>query len=273
MFLVEMLKSTDYKHLTTKHYGSFSKLGFRKSYNDFAEPGVGWESEVVELVMENGAKKVLDVGCGNGDLLIKLRKKGFQGKLFGVDLSKGILSGGIERNRKERLGITFEVGDMQSLRFEDGFFDVVISKHMLYHVPNVQKGVDEMHRCLKPRGTLLITLNSKRNKPKLFKCEKIILEKFGLHTEHGQQLVGPENLEKYLKKFSKVETKIRSGKLNKPELFVPYFETFRNNYEPEPGKELWAKVLKYVKEFVERETEKNGEFIETCVTSLTKAVK
>lgn len=33
-----LLKSTDYRHFTTRHYGDFSKLGFRKSYNDFAEP-------------------------------------------------------------------------------------------------------------------------------------------------------------------------------------------------------------------------------------------
>jgi len=268
-----MLKSTDYRHLTTRHYGDFSKLGFRKRYNDFSKPMVGWEDEIVEFVMEGGPKRVLDVGCGNGDLLIKLRKKGFQGELFGIDLSEGILKGGIERNRKEGLGITFEVGNAQNLRFEDGFFGVVIAKHMLYHLPNVQKGVDEIYRCLRKGGTLIITLNSERNKPKLFKCEKMVSEKYGLHTEHGQQIVSPENLESYLKKFSKVETRIRSGEVRKPDLFVQYFDTFEDNYEPEPGKELWEKILKDVEEFVKRETKKSGEFVETCVTGMIKAIK
>ena len=268
-----MLKTVDKKILRTGHYGNFSKLGFRKKYNDFAESRLRWDKEIIGFIKESRAKRVLDIGCGNGDLLIKLRKSGFSGELFGVELSPGILKGGIEQNKKENLNIFFEVGDAQNLRFQDNYFDTILAKHMLHHLPNPQKGVDEIHRCLKPNGTLIITLNSEKNKPRFFECERRACKKYGLRTEHGQQLVSVENVKKYLAKFSKTETRIRKGKIRKPELFTKYFDSFKDNYEPEPNKELWEKILKDVKEYVKEETKKRGEFAETGVTGLTKATK
>jgi len=158
-----MLRHTNKELLATKYYGSQDKLVLRKTYNSFIEPRTSLDKDLIKEVLEFKPKKVLDIGCGNGDFLIGLRKSGFSGELTGLELSKGILSPGIKQNEKEKLNIDFIVGDAESLPFGKEVFDVVIAKHMLYHLPNIQLGVDEALRVLKKGGVYFVTFNCKDN--------------------------------------------------------------------------------------------------------------
>jgi len=266
------LKTLDAKHLSSKEYGNFSKLGFRKYYNSFAVPTTKWEDEIFDFIKKSGAKKILDVGCGNGDLLILIRKNGFKGELVGVELSAGILAGGINESEENKLDINFVVGDAQNLPFEDECFDVVIAKHMIYHIPNPQKGIDEMYRCLKRGGSLLITLNSKNSSPHFHACEKLICEKFNLHTEHGQDLINVENITDFLGQFSNIETKLKNGLIKKPELFGKYVESFRGVLDPEPSDVTWGEIESFIADYIKKEKQK-AEFIETRITGLMIAKK
>jgi ubiquinone/menaquinone biosynthesis C-methylase UbiE len=268
-----MLKTVDKNQLRNKHYKDFSKLAFRKKYNSFYAPKIDIAQEIIEKIKKSPAKTVLDVGCGNGDLLISLRKSGFTGKLFGIDISEGLLEEAKKCNEAENLNIRFEVMDAENLKFKDNCFDAIIAKHMLYHLPHVRKGINEIYRCLKPKGLFIITLNSEKNMPQLFKCEKLICKKYGLHAEHGQQLVSVENIGKYLSKFSNIETLLRKGKMKKPGLFAKYFYTFKDNYDPEPGAATWKKILKDVKKFVKEEIKNKEKFVETRVVGLMQATK
>ncbi|MHA2104192.1 MAG: class I SAM-dependent methyltransferase [Candidatus Hodarchaeales archaeon] len=57
----------------------------------------------------------------------------------------------------------FSVVDAQSLPFVNNKFDVVIANHMLYHVPDIQKTINEIIRVLKPTGTFYVTTNGKKH--------------------------------------------------------------------------------------------------------------
>ncbi|MFH1598555.1 MAG: class I SAM-dependent methyltransferase [Patescibacteria group bacterium] len=268
-----MQKFVNKKYLKSHHYKDDSKLVFRKKFNSFAKPRVQFGTKIIDIIKKVEAKRVLDVGCGNGDLLIQIRKTGFKGELYGIDISGGIIMPGIKQNAKEKLNISLKVGDAENLYFKSNHFDIIVAKHMLYHLAHVQKGINEIYRCLKPGGIFIITLNSRRDKPQLCKCEKLICKKYKLKTEHGKDVVNVENVKRFLSKFSNIKTSLSTGKVNKPELFTQYFATFKDSYSPTPNQETWSFVLKDVDNFVKRQIKNKGKFIETCVTGLIIATK
>ena len=167
----------------------------------------------------------------------------------------------------------FEVGDAETLEFPNDYFDIIIAKHAIHYLANVQNGINEAFRCLRNGGTFLITLNSERNKPLLHKCESFICKKYGLSTSHCQKIWNIESIQQQLFRFSAVNIFLRIGKISKPRLFLKYFATFEGNYEPQPTKAIWTAILQHVISFAKNETTKKGTFVETCRVGLILATK
>ncbi len=116
---------------------------------------VFWKKEISRLGLKPG-KKVLDMGCGEGILLDRL-KKDYQIEGFGVDNSYKT----IERAKKNSLfQHDFRLAEATTLPFPDLFFDVVISFDTLEHVQDKDQSLAEIGRVLKKHGRLLIyTIN------------------------------------------------------------------------------------------------------------------
>lgn len=95
--------------------------------------------------------RLLDVGCGNGNVLAEITNKRLT--LAGIDLSPAMI-----RIAKERLGERAElrVGDAEMLPYEDGQFDVVICNASFHHYPHPDQVLREMNRVLKKNGLLFI---------------------------------------------------------------------------------------------------------------------
>ena len=95
---------------------------------------------------------VLEVGCGNGSLWLghdELIDK--CGRLVLTDLSEGMLKKA-KKNLGEKPDVEYRLEDIQDLSFADDTFDVVIANAMLYHVPDLSKGLHEVRRVLKNGG-------------------------------------------------------------------------------------------------------------------------
>ncbi|MFO0611383.1 MAG: class I SAM-dependent methyltransferase [Polyangiaceae bacterium] len=101
---------------------------------------------------------VLDDGCGNG-LMFDHFARGARGasveRLYGIDLSAGML--GYARRRFDAVGKPGALvrGDACRLPFADGTFDVVYARSMLHHLPDPNAGAREIARVLRPGGTLV----------------------------------------------------------------------------------------------------------------------
>ena len=102
---------------------------------------------IVELTAPHEA--ILDVGCGNGSILRRLREAGYR-DLHGVELSDYA----IERLRAE--GITMWEGRLPDLPVADAQFDVVIASQVLEHIIRRGRFVREIARALKPGGRAFI---------------------------------------------------------------------------------------------------------------------
>ncbi len=98
--------------------------------------------------------KVLDAGCGEGVLSVMMAQKGAQ--VTGIDLSEP----NIERCRtyaqENNLTINFIQGDLEKLPFADNSFDLVVSSHVLEHLPDFDKGLCELMRVTKKRAVAAI---------------------------------------------------------------------------------------------------------------------
>jgi len=100
------------------------------------------------------ARTVLDAGCGTGLSTRLLAKKGK--RAFGVDLSPFFLSQGNQTPAERNAPAPLAAGDILSLPFRDGVFDLVASYLVFEFVPDPRRGLEEMARVLKKGGILLI---------------------------------------------------------------------------------------------------------------------
>jgi SAM-dependent methyltransferase len=108
------------------------------------------------LHLERG-HRVLDVGCGTGDLLRLLAPLVEPGEAVGIDLSETMVAEARRRHGSQVPGLRFDVGDVFALAFGDASFDRVLASQVLLHVPSVEAALTEIARVLDSRGQLSLT--------------------------------------------------------------------------------------------------------------------
>jgi len=96
--------------------------------------------------------RVLDVGGGQGELAERIANE------LGADVTFVDLSPRMVELARAR-GLDASVGDVQDLPFPDGAFDVAVAAWMLYHVPDLDRGLAELARVLPPGGSLVAVTN------------------------------------------------------------------------------------------------------------------
>jgi SAM-dependent methyltransferase len=101
-----------------------------------------------------GGGKVLDVGCGTGEILAKLAVKYPAASFVGVDLEETHLERAAERNAEFGDRVRFEPGDAMALHFADASFDYVICRHVLQAVPDAARVIAEIKRVTRPGGRI-----------------------------------------------------------------------------------------------------------------------
>lgn len=103
-------------------------------------------------------QKVLDVGCGNGDLTVEMAKLGFD--VVGVDISKLRIRQAIELAKKENLNTKaqFKIMDATSLEFADNSFDTVLIPEVLEHIRDSRRLIEEAIRVVRNGGRIVISV-------------------------------------------------------------------------------------------------------------------
>lgn len=118
---------------------------------------IKWRKFVVEKVAELRPQKVLDVATGTGDLAIALTE--IDGvKVVGLDISEGMLTVGREKIAKKQLSNRVELilGDSENLPFADNYFDAVTVAFGVRNFENLEKGLSEIFRVIRPDGRLVV---------------------------------------------------------------------------------------------------------------------
>lgn len=118
---------------------------------------VKWRKKVVAMVSATNPESVLDIATGTGDLAISLAKTGAK-RIVGLDLSEGMLSVGRKKIQEENLTGRIEMiqGDSEALPFENNSFDAITVAFGVRNFENLEKGLAEILRVLKPGGIFVI---------------------------------------------------------------------------------------------------------------------
>ncbi len=121
----------------------------------------GWRRKVVRLVGAEPVQHLLDVATGTADLAIMAAPKAE--RVTGIDISEGMLSYGRIKVTKRQLEkkVTLQQADSTALPFADGTFDAVTVAFGVRNFEDLQRGLLEMFRVLKPNGRLFVLEFSK----------------------------------------------------------------------------------------------------------------
>ncbi len=126
---------------------------------------VKWRKKVVEIVGKNSPKQILDIATGTGDLALMMSKLNPE-RIVGLDISEGMLEIGKQKITKANLTNKIEmmVGDSEEMPFTDNTFDAITVSFGVRNFANLDKGITEIARVLKPTGVLVILETSNPTK-------------------------------------------------------------------------------------------------------------
>ena len=121
-----------------------------------------WRRKTINKLRPYQPENILDIATGTGDFAVAALKLG-DGKVTGIDISEGMLNVGREKIKAKKLEdkISFQKADSENLPFNDGAFDAAIVGFGVRNFENLEKGLSEIKRVLKPGGVFFVLEFSK----------------------------------------------------------------------------------------------------------------
>ena len=118
---------------------------------------IKWRKKVLQIVAKNNPKTILDIATGTGDLAILMAKTNAE-KIIGLDISSGMLEVGKKKILDKNLSTRIEMvlADSENMPFEDDYFDAITVAFGVRNFQNLEKGLSEILRVLKPNGVFVI---------------------------------------------------------------------------------------------------------------------
>jgi len=152
--------SPEQKQKTEDVGNMFNSIAHRYDFlNHFLSFGIDyyWRRRVMKILKNVKPERILDLATGTGDLAI-LAAKTNPKEIVGVDISSAMLHVGEEKIRKKNLQelIRMEQGAAENLPTEDNYFDLAMVAFGVRNFADLQRGLREINRTLKPGGSLIV---------------------------------------------------------------------------------------------------------------------
>lgn len=148
----------------------FDDIAHRYDFlNRFLSAGIDirWRKKALGYLKPLQPKILLDVATGTADVAIMASALLKPDKIIGIDISEGMLEKGRQKVKKNGLGSTIELlkGDSETINFENASFDAVTVAFGVRNFQNLEKGLSEIYRVLKPGGKLVVLEFSQPTSP------------------------------------------------------------------------------------------------------------
>jgi len=139
----------------------FDRIAFRYDFlNRFLSGGIDiyWRKKAIRGLKDLQPQQILDVATGTGDMAIMMSRYLSPKKIVGVDISTGMLEIGRQKITRQQLDglITLYTGDSEALHFPENSFDAVTVAFGVRNFEDLEKGLKEMLRVLRPGGRLVV---------------------------------------------------------------------------------------------------------------------
>lgn len=124
---------------------------------------LSWRKKAIRMLKKDSPRHILDVATGTADMAIMTCKLLNPDRVDGIDISEGMLDLGRKKIEKEGLAdkIYLHTGDSETIKFAENTFDAVMVAFGVRNFENLEKGLAEMYRVLKPGGRLIVLEFSK----------------------------------------------------------------------------------------------------------------
>ena len=173
-----------------------------------------WRRKTAKAVAKSQPETILDLATGTADLAIALAKYNPQAHIIGVDFSEKMLAIGKEKVKKQGLEnqIDLHLGDAAALPFEDQSFDAITVAFGVRNFEDLQQGLSEICRVLKPNGQVFILEFSMPEKFPIKQAYQLyfkhILPKIGKHVSKDAWAYSylPESVERFPKPTTFLQT-------------------------------------------------------------------
>ena len=118
----------------------------------------GWRKKAIRQLLPFQPKTILDIATGTGDFAILSAKELRPKRMIGIDISEGMMKIGQKKVEAEGLQhiVSFKKDDCTHLSFDDNSFDAVTAAFGIRNFQNLDQGLSEMYRVLRPNGHLSI---------------------------------------------------------------------------------------------------------------------
>ena len=186
-----------------QQYATANNLNTRISIHEkYSTNKMGFGNWIMSNYKMEEGMKVLELGCGTGNMW-KNRESIISNcsKLILSDFSEGMVA-----VTKENVGnydnIEYKVIDIQEIPYENETFDIVIANMMLYHVPDIHKGLTEVRRVLKKDGSFYCATYGEHG---IIEYLSKLLAAYGVEDNINKNFTLQNGYEILSKSFSKVK--------------------------------------------------------------------
>lgn len=181
--------------------------------------------------------KLLDVGCGDGKFLNRMKPHGWA--VDGVDFDSKAIA-----NAKIKYGLDLHCGDLHGVKFADQTFDAVTMSHVIEHLPDPLKLLQELWRILKTGGRLVVTTPNSAG----FGHQKFGAYWFGIDPPRHLKIYSPRTLRSCAERIGFKEIKTKTTAANADIFLGGSFsirdsENHRTNAQPRPNPARIAKTI------------------------------
>ena len=228
----------------------------------------GWFNWLFNQIDFSRVNRLLELGCGNGKLWqenkIDLRNR----EIFLSDISEGMVE-----EVRNKLGSDFNciVVDAEKIPFKDKYFDTIIANHVLFYLNDLNLGLKEISRVLRPNGILYCSTYGKNHMKEITEIVQSFDSRINLSNYSLYDIFGLENGESILSKyFSNIQRMDYRDSLeiteSKP--LIDYIMSCHGNQN-----EILGPRLNEFKEYIEELLKNNGKIVVTKQAGLLKCYK
>lgn len=218
----------------------------------------GWFNWLFNQIDFSRVNRLLELGCGNGKLWQENRIDLRNREIFLSDISEGMVE-----EVRNKLGSDFNciVADAEKIPFKDSYFDTIIANHVLFYLNDLNLGLKEISRVLRPNGILYCSTYGKNHMKEITEIVQNFDSRIYLSNHSLYDIFGLENGEGILKKYFSFVSRFDyqdSLEITESKPLIDYIMSCHGNQN-----EILGPRLNEFKEYIEELLKNSGKIVVT----------